>query len=314
MNFSCDECDIIFSSKHALTYHLNNDVCKKKEYPCKYCVKTFTTETSMYRHMRLSCKAKKEEDENENENKRLYDELIEDRDRHGQQIMDLMNEMNAMKASLNENQLVREPMTINNTNNVNTVNVTINNNINLSAYGKEDMSKITKAELLKVFKSGFNSTLKLIDIMHFNPKYPEFHNIYISSMKNQYAMIYDGHDWTLVMKDYLIDKLYDDKREYIEENLDEFINSLSDSQLSALYRWLNAADGHSYIKNIKNDIKLLLYNKRKLPMNNKINNQQEAEIMNILNALENLEPVESEENTESKVIKKPKLKFQLNKN
>ena len=128
-------------------------------------------------------------------------------------------------------------------------------------------------------------------------------------MKNQYAMIYDGHDWTLVMKDYLIDKLYDDKREYIEENLDEFINSLSDSQLSALYRWLNAADGHSYIKNIKNDIKLLLYNKRKLPMNNKINNQQEAEIMNILNALENLEPVESEENTESKVIKKPKLKF-----
>lgn len=35
----------------------------------------------------------------------------------------------------------------------------------------------------------FNSTLKLTDTIHFNPKHPEYHNIYIPSMKDKYAMV-----------------------------------------------------------------------------------------------------------------------------
>ena len=87
-------------------------------------------------------------------------------------------------------------------------------------------------------------------------------------MKNKYAMMYDGTTWTLVMKDDLIDKLYDDKRNYIEENLEEFVGSLTPSQVNALHRWMNADDTHPYISKIKNDIKLLLYNKRHMPLDN----------------------------------------------
>ena len=50
----------------------------------------------------------------------------------------------------------------------------------------------------------------------FNPDYPEYHNVYISSMKDKYAMMYDGHNWNLVMKKDLIDKIYDDNKNYIE--------------------------------------------------------------------------------------------------
>jgi hypothetical protein len=138
------------------------------------------------------------------------------------------------------------------------------NNFYLTGYGKEDFSKIDRDDLLKGMRMGFNSTLTLIDTVHFNPKYPEFHNVYISSMKNKYAMMYDGNDWTLVMKDDLIDKLYDDKRNYIEENLEEFLESLTKSQVDALHRWMDADESHPYIQKIKNDIKLLLYNKRRL--------------------------------------------------
>ena len=49
-------------------------------------------------------------------------------------------------------------------------------------------------------------------------------------MKNKYAMMYDGNDWNLVMKDDLIDKIYDNKRDLIEENLDDFLDSLTISQ------------------------------------------------------------------------------------
>jgi hypothetical protein len=148
-----------------------------------------------------------------------------------------------------------------------TGNGDINLIVNITPYGKEDISRINRNELLNVFQSGFNSVLRLTETTHFNPKYPEFHNVYISSMKNKYAMMYDGNDWALMMKDDLIDKLYDDKRNYIEENFDDFINSMTKSQIDALHRWMNADDDHPYIQTIKNGIKLMLYNKRNMALN-----------------------------------------------
>lgn len=53
-------------------------------------------------------------------------------------------------------------------------------------------------------------------------------------MKDKYAMMYDGKEWTLMTKDELIEQIYDDKKYYIEDNLDEFINSLSLSHKRAL--------------------------------------------------------------------------------
>ena len=57
---------------------------------------------------------------------------------------------------------------------------------------------------------------------------------------------------------------------FCTENLDDFLDSLTTSQKNALHRWMNVDDDHSYIKKIKNDIKLLLYNKRKMPLNRKL--------------------------------------------
>ena len=75
-------------------------------------------------------------------------------------------------------------------------------------------------------------------------------------------MMFDGKDWNLTMKDELINKIYDDKKNYIEENLDEFIDSLSTSRKKALERWLSTDDADEKINKVKNEIKLLLYNKR----------------------------------------------------
>lgn len=161
----------------------------------------------------------------------------------------------------------------NNTNNNNTNNTQninngmINNNIILVGYGKEDMSKIDYSDIIKCVSNGFDSPLKMIEMVHFNPKYPEFHNIYIPNMNNNYAMKYDGESWTLVPRQETIDGLYDRKKNYIEENIEDFIKSLSTSKKNSLNRWLDSDDAHDYVKTLKENIKLLLYNKRHIVMN-----------------------------------------------
>ena len=129
--------------------------------------------------------------------------------------------------------------------------------------------KVRKQEedILKVLRKGYESTLRLTDTVHFNPKYPEFHNVYITNMKDKYAMMYDGKEWSLTRKTELIDRLYEDKKNYIEDNMEYFLDTLSRSQIRALERWLNTDDEHDKIKEVKDKIKLLLYNKREVVIN-----------------------------------------------
>jgi len=124
--------------------------------------------------------------------------------------------------------------------------------------------------MVKILQKGYNSTISLTEAIHFNPKYPEFHNIYITNMKDKYAMMYDGKNWNLTIKDDLINKIYDDKKNYIEENLDDFLDSLSISRKKALTRWLETSDDDEIIIKIKNEIKLLLYNKRGIAEQKKV--------------------------------------------
>jgi len=93
-------------------------------------------------------------------------------------------------------------------------------------------------------------------------------SVYISNIKDKYAMVYDGKEWALVTKDELIDQLYDNKKNYIECNLENLINSykLKPSQINALKRWIDTDDETPKIKDVKEKIKLLLYNKRNMPI------------------------------------------------
>jgi hypothetical protein len=228
----------------------------------------------MYRHMRTACSVKKI---NDNEKEQIYErlkQLEEDNKQLTKLVADNNKKLkeNDEKLKKNNEQLKKAMVTIQkNSKNVtrishDTHNNNINNgivaHINLIGYGNEDMSKIDKKEIIKAMQQGFKSTIKLTEALHFNPKYPEYHNVYISNMKDKYAMMFDGKDWNLTMKDELINKIYDDKKNYIEENLDDFVDSLTEPRKKALDRWLETDDEDEKISKIKNEIKLLLYNKR----------------------------------------------------
>jgi hypothetical protein len=250
--YKCHICEMSFSRRSHLDYHMSNNACKDVKFKCKLCGKGFTTNNSMYRHMKHNCKVKKQE---EKEKVEIYRQLLELKDENSK----LKEKVKLMK---------KENDNVNITNNINMTN--INNgiiaNITLVGYGKEDISKLDKDDMLKVLRNGYYSTIKLTEALHFNPKFPEYHNIYISNIKDKYAMMYDGTNWTLTMKDDLVNKIYNDKKDYIEENLDEFLQSLTLSRKKALERWLETNDEDHKIKEIKNQIRLLLYNQRKIPI------------------------------------------------
>jgi len=271
----CEKCNREFDTKSHLTYHVDKNACKIIKYNCKYCNKGFTSKTSMYRHLRITCKVKIDDD---NEKKDIYDKLIklEEENRILTEKTVILNKkiISDEKRRIKDSEKLKNkiieleqtiPRTTNNINNGNIHNGDMNNiNIILVGYGKEDISKIDKIDVIRALQNGFKSSVKLTEAMHFNPKYPENHNVYISNMKDKYAMMFDGKKWELTMKEDLINKIYDDKKNYIEENLDDFVKSLSISRKKALIRWLELDDDDINIIKIKEEIKLLLYNKREI--------------------------------------------------
>jgi hypothetical protein len=293
MSFVCDECEKEFRSQQNLDYHIFKKACKISTCYCKYCNKGFTAKTNMYTHIRNSCREKKKEDDDrENILERLV--KLEEKNKQLEKDHEEIEKLKKQnKKIVKENEKLKKIVKIDNsikTNNIN--NGTINNNNNnlnviLVGYGKEDMSKINKNDMLKILQYGYDSTLHLTNRVHFNPELPEYNNIYISNMKDKFAMMFDGKDWILTMKEDLIQKIYDDKRSYIETNLDDFVNSLTKDRINALKRWLDTADDHPRIKKIKDDITLMLYNKRRIAIDQTIKitdnmNQTNKEIENVL--------------------------------
>jgi len=61
MDTTCEKCKRVFDMKSHLKYHIDNNSCKDVNYKCKLCNKGFTTKTSMYRHLRGTCKVKIED-------------------------------------------------------------------------------------------------------------------------------------------------------------------------------------------------------------------------------------------------------------
>jgi len=171
--FPCLKCDKVFTRRDHLQSHTDKNACKEYTHYCKFCNKGFTSETSMYRHIRTACKAKIENDKEKDDIYEKIKKIEEQMKNMAKDYKAIKKENEKMKKENKENKeltlkiekenkklthrienVERFSSVIKDNNNVDINNGTVNNtnNIILVGYGKEDLSKINKKKISKAMQ------------------------------------------------------------------------------------------------------------------------------------------------------------------
>ena len=209
-----------------------------QKYLCKYCEKEYNHKSSLSKHIKYSCTKNKDEDLKELV--RLMNLQLQHKDKQletqAKQIEKLMGKLE-IHGSFNNNTI---------------------NNYTLLSYRDTDITHLTQDDYRGCYKQVNHCVKHLIEKVHFNPSKPENMNIYISNMKDKYLMVYDGNNWNLANKTQELDRLYEEK----EMMLEDWLDSNPDPILKEKFvKYLNNKESDECINHIKEEVKLLLYNK-----------------------------------------------------
>ena len=180
---------------------------------CRYCNKSYKHNFHLNRHLK-TCKEKKVDDEEKRNLLNLVEilnkQLTEQREEHKKQIKEQNNQINEL--------IKKTGINIGTQNN-------IQNNIKILAYKNTDISHLTDQDYLQCLSRSNMCIPNLIKRIHFDPKKPENHNIYISNIRNKYIMVYDGSKWILHDQSEAIDNLIDTNEFVLEQKLEEWLEN-----------------------------------------------------------------------------------------
>ena len=222
---------------------------------CKYCEKKLSRSDNLARHYK-KCKEKIKTDQanhymeelvkllNEKDNKiSKYDLELEEKNK---QIIELIQ-----KAGIQ---------------NSGTIVQNIQNNIKLLAYNKTDISDLTDNDFIRCFNHNNMCVPHLLKRIHFNRKKPENHNVFLSNLKSGYIMLYDGKQWITYNRDEVIDDMFDEKHDILEQKYEEWVDVGKDYPIIyyKFRRYLEKMNNDVVMKKIKDEMKLVLYNNRNI--------------------------------------------------
>ena len=273
--YKCDRCLKEFGKKSHYESHINKKFPCQKIAPdcskitpkcsveesaivCKYCGKEFTRHFNLIRHIDKNCRVKKENDNKMEEIMTMLIELKENDKKNTEKIAKLEEENSKYKNIINNNTQ----------NNIGTQNITFK----INAYGTEDTSKITINDYKRILGRGMNSVPVFVEKLHFDENTPENHNVYISNLRDEYVLMFDGKKWRLNNRDDALQQLYEDKSDILETKFEELIEQLDESTIKMFNRFLKIKDDDDEkIKVIKKELKKTLYDNREIAMKTRRN-------------------------------------------
>lgn len=267
--YICEPCNYVTDIKSNYTKHLKTkkhintqEKLKKnsrkntkystitQEFCCKYCDKPFRHMQSMYYHIKYTCKKNKDEDVKELV--RLMNLQLE------QQRNQLLKKDEQIEKLSKQIEKLMDKLQMPNVTN----NIIQHNNINLLSYKDTDISHLTDKDYIQSIKQVTFCVKHMIEQIHFNPTKPENMNIYISNMKDKYLMVYEDGNWNLKTKNAELDTLYENKEMMIEEWLDEGQHKYPELR-EKFVQYLNNKENDETMNMVKEEIKLMMYNKKK---------------------------------------------------
>jgi hypothetical protein len=145
-----------------------------------------------------------------------------------------------------------------------TITQNIQNNIKLLAYDKTDISDLTDKDFIRCFNHNNMCVPHLLKRIHFNKKKPENHNVLLSNLKSGHIMLYDGKQWNTFNRDEVIDDMFDEKHDILEQKYEEWIDVGKDYPIIyyKFRRYLEKMNNDVVMKKIKEEMKFVLYNNR----------------------------------------------------
>ena len=235
----------------------------KNNYTCKYCNYSFKWSNSLSKHINFNrCKVLSKlnkEKELKEENEKLKEIIKEDK----KNIKKLENKVENIEKILGNT---------NSGNNTTNNNATLNNfqqtNNVLVQLGKENIIDVMpKSDQIKILNTCYNSLYRLVKEIHCNDKYPQFRNVAITNLTDNYGHRYDDKLKIFVKchKNDLIETLIENRIVDIEDILNANIDEISEEKakkLNILIEEIN--DRRGCYKDKKEQIKLLLYNECKV--------------------------------------------------
>lgn len=254
---------------NTLKVHNNNiqDNVKMKPHGCPHCNKYFRHHSAFYRHRKHYCREKEKGDmeklvkllnqktfnmDNKNEIQTLVNSIISKEDQP------ILGATFQKKEKTATNNIVYvqgdQHNTLYNENK-------INNIINFNNYNETNYEMLKERDYLKCFLENNHCVKKLIETVHFNEKNPENMNIYISSIKGNYIMVYKENSWQLKDRKFYVDDLYENN-EIVLENWYDMYKQKYPQIIHSFERYLLAKEDDEYMNNIKREIILMLYNNR----------------------------------------------------
>jgi hypothetical protein len=245
----------------------NNNLC------CQYCLKKYSSKSTLTRHLKENCKIKKEKDY---EKEKIFKLLLEKDKQKEHEINELKKQnqlitkqnkklMDKIDKLINLNDKSSQMQMTNNisSTNINSNNINVNNtqnNIVMINFGNEDLGIINKREFIdRVVKkqiSGVKIPEEILKIIHFNPQYPQLSNIYISDINREKFMIYEDGKWVLTHIDkipQIMDKIVlfsNDAEEELRAKHPD--NKRLNERLDIIKKYNNMIDD-DYIQELKDD-------------------------------------------------------------
>jgi hypothetical protein len=210
MSFQCDTCNKFYKNKKSLwqhnkNIHINKKILNKqnksKEHICQFCNKSFSHKGNLIRHHKV-CKTKadelvinKEEDSGMNkETFQMLKQAMNEQTNFSKMLITFMTEnfskiqpQNTDSISAGNENTINNNVNKSNNSTINKDN-TVNNNIIISLGNENIKDTLTSQEKIGILKQKNRALESMIETVHFNNKYPQFHNVVI---QDDSGYIYD---------------------------------------------------------------------------------------------------------------------------
>ena len=227
---------------------------------CKYCGKIYKYRSGLSKHIKYTCKKNKDEDFQE-----LARLLNEKNKQLALKESKLETEMKKMQKQIDK---LTNKLQIQNINNGSVINgnvVNNNNTINIQLlnHNDTDYSHLTPKDYIMCIKDCNHCVKTLIEKVHFNSNKPENMNIYLSNIKGKYLMVYKDNEWQIQDKKSHIDDMYEYNEYMLENWYDEYVDK-HPGIVESFKKYLKNRDSNTLLNNIKEEILVMLYNKRKM--------------------------------------------------